>query len=47
MVEEMIKEFSKVDYGNNEQEINLEGHRIIEITNKEEEKINEKKKCCN
>ncbi len=48
MVEEMVKEYTKANNGGQyEHETNLEGHNIIELTNKQEEyESNKKKKCC-
>lgn len=48
MVEEMVKEYTRSNNGGQyEHETNLEGHNIIELTNKQEEyESNKKKKCC-
>jgi len=45
MTEQMIKEFS-VTNGENEQETNLEGHNIVELTTRQNEVETKKKKCC-
>lgn len=41
----MIKEFS-INVGDNEQETNLEGHNIVELTTRQNEIELKKKKCC-
>lgn len=48
MVEQMIQNFTTVNHGVNEQEMNLEGHHIIDLTNRQEEyqSTSKKKKCC-
>lgn len=47
MIEEMIKQFTKENNGQYEQETNLEGHNIVELTNKNDEYENKiSKKCC-
>lgn len=43
----MIKEFTRSNSsGQYEHETNLEGHNIVELTNKNEEYETKKKKCC-
>lgn len=43
----MIKQVtSDTNVGVYEQETNLEGHNIVELTNKNEEYENKKRKCC-
>mmetsp|Transcript_5685 Transcript_5685/g.5859 ORF Transcript_5685/g.5859 Transcript_5685/m.5859 type:complete len:218 (-) Transcript_5685:372-1025(-) len=47
MVEEMIKELTKLSSAEYEKETDLEGHNIVELTNKQDEySENGKKKCC-